>query len=460
MIRPIDIKINAAHPELPLFEAATYVDSPSAVFIRGVPPACGNWAITKVYVSATYPDGSTRTIEAVYSAAGIWVATLPAPSVGGRTQNGFTISADGTTEAGDAVTGYVLGMGDFAVLSVAPIPNPGTVSWEVRYFDTPPTPAKKGDMAPVDGTLKFYDGTAWVPFVSLADYYNKTEANALLAAKLNKSGGTLTGPLSLTGDKKISFFDTSGTRELRIGIGADNCLIELYSYGELSYSWRTPYATGKFALTIDRATAGHLAALDAAGNLVDSGKAPADFAPATKTVTVTATETMLPPDCFPIRYTDGGATVELSADEVDFSSQFVLRVKGATPVIALATFALPSGGQTIADYSQYPDITFGGRAPTTGVWPAYLREGETYSETYPVVYGNDIATLAPLASPAFTGTPTAPTPTAQSGDTQVATKKYVDDAVAGGGGGGNLDYCLRVDPETGGIYYTTPDTNA
>ena len=35
---------------------------------------------------------------------------------------------------------------------------------------------------------------------------------------------------------------------------------------------------------------------------------------------------------------------------------------------------------------------------------------------------------APLASPALTGTPTAPTPTSISGSTQIATKKYVDDA--------------------------------
>ena len=34
---------------------------------------------------------------------------------------------------------------------------------------------------------------------------------------------------------------------------------------------------------------------------------------------------------------------------------------------------------------------------------------------------------APLASPAFTGTPTAPTPVATGGETEVATKKYVDD---------------------------------
>ena len=34
---------------------------------------------------------------------------------------------------------------------------------------------------------------------------------------------------------------------------------------------------------------------------------------------------------------------------------------------------------------------------------------------------------APLNSPDFTGTPTAPTPVAAGGDTEVATKKYVDD---------------------------------
>lgn len=44
-----------------------------------------------------------------------------------------------------------------------------------------------------------------------------------------------------------------------------------------------------------------------------------------------------------------------------------------------------------------------------------------------------LALKAPLASPAFTGSPTVPAPTAANG---IATKKYVDDAVAAGGGGG------------------------
>lgn len=45
--------------------------------------------------------------------------------------------------------------------------------------------------------------------------------------------------------------------------------------------------------------------------------------------------------------------------------------------------------------------------------------------------------LAPIASPEFTGTPTAPTPTSTSGATQIATKGYVDTAVAGASGGGS-----------------------
>lgn len=40
-----------------------------------------------------------------------------------------------------------------------------------------------------------------------------------------------------------------------------------------------------------------------------------------------------------------------------------------------------------------------------------------------------LALLAPLASPAFTGTPTAPNLTNQSADGQVANKKYVDDSI-------------------------------
>jgi hypothetical protein len=184
MIRPIDIRLNAAHPELPLCEAVTYIGSPSTVLIRGVPPNCGRWAITAVFVAATFPDGSTTTRAAVQSANGVWVATLPATTTSGRTANGIRIMADGIDENGEAVTGYILGVADFAVasLGVAPAPEPGETSWQMLYFDAVPSTLRKGDVAKVDDVLKLYNGTAWEPFaapVTFDDAVTRTSANGV-----------------------------------------------------------------------------------------------------------------------------------------------------------------------------------------------------------------------------------------------------------------------------------------
>jgi len=231
MIRPIDIRLNAAHPELPLLEAVTYTGSPSTVLIRGVPPNCGRWAITAVFVAASFPDGSTTTRAAVQSANGVWVATLPATATSGRTANGIRIMADGIDENGEAVTGYILGVADFAVasLDVTPAPQPGETSWKMLYFDEVPSTLRKGDVAKIDGVLKFYNGSAWEPFaapVTLDNTVTPTSANgvkssgiwsaiwgalsalptgfsslydwcvAQLAGKLNTSGGTMTGGIA------------------------------------------------------------------------------------------------------------------------------------------------------------------------------------------------------------------------------------------------------------------------
>lgn len=47
----------------------------------------------------------------------------------------------------------------------------------------------------------------------------------------------------------------------------------------------------------------------------------------------------------------------------------------------------------------------------------------------------DVSGYASLASPTFTGVPTAPTPGQSAGDTEIATVKYVQDAVSGAGTG-------------------------
>lgn len=179
MIRQIDIKLNAAHPELPLCEAVTYTGAPSAVMVRGVPGSCGRWAITSVFVAASYPDGSTTTRAAVQDARGVWVATIPATATSGRTANGIRILADGVDENGDTVTGYILGVADFAVcsLDIAPAPAPGETSYQMLYFDAVPAVLRKGDVAKIDGVLKIYNGESWEPFADLSDYYTAEQVD-------------------------------------------------------------------------------------------------------------------------------------------------------------------------------------------------------------------------------------------------------------------------------------------
>ena len=177
MIRTINTCVNAAHPELPLIEATTFVGSPSAVFVRGVPKSVGLWQITAVAVAATYPDNSTQTVAAVESADGVWVATLPATATSGRTASGLRILADGVDENGAAVAGYVLGLADFAVHSLLPVPAPGETFYMLRLFDAAPSVAKKGDVATIGGVLKYYNGTTWLPFADLSNYYTAAETD-------------------------------------------------------------------------------------------------------------------------------------------------------------------------------------------------------------------------------------------------------------------------------------------
>jgi hypothetical protein len=66
-------------------------------------------------------------------------------------------------------------------------------------------------------------------------------------------------------------------------------------------------------------------------------------------------------------------------------------------------------------------------ASTTGVSTFNTRSGAVVLSTKDITD----ASGAPLASPAFTGTPTAPTPTAGDNDTSIATTAFVTSAIAG-----------------------------
>lgn len=68
----------------------------------------------------------------------------------------------------------------------------------------------------------------------------------------------------------------------------------------------------------------------------------------------------------------------------------------------------------------------------------------------------EMAGKAPLASPALTGTPTAPTPATADNSTKIATTAFVQAVVAdlGGGGGGIVVSAEQpVGQEVGGLWY-------
>ena len=313
MIRPIDIKLNAAHPELPLVEATTFTGAPSSVFIRGVPKAVGNWSITAVSVAVTYPDNTTTARAAVESAEGVWVATIPGTATSGRTANGFRVMADGVDENGEAVTGYILGVADFAVasLDVTPAPEPGETSYQMLYFDEVPSVLRKGDVTKIDGVLKFYNGSAWEPFaapVTFDDTVTPASTNgvkssgiwaalwgalaalptgfsslydwcvAQLAGKLDKSGGTVTGDIRMPSGQldaadvqTHSYFDFSKPDESKYLDSPKNSGKALTDADISDSSSALGVALASKADRATNPTAGNLAALDTDGNPTDAG---------------------------------------------------------------------------------------------------------------------------------------------------------------------------------------------
>lgn len=161
MIGTIDICIQAAKPNFPLDPVFSFVGSPSSFRIRNVPKKVGRWAIIKVYVSCEYPDGETNTAECVLT-SGVWVGTVKdGATVSGKVDNGFTVVADGLDENGDLVQGYVLGMGDLAILANDSSIHPYLTGHRLTLFDTIPENPKKGDSYLDDGWLRIYDGTQW-----------------------------------------------------------------------------------------------------------------------------------------------------------------------------------------------------------------------------------------------------------------------------------------------------------
>ena len=182
------IKVNAAHPNMPLAPLYAFAGSPSSVRILKVPKGIGSWKIDAVAVAFTRPDNSITTVSAV-NVAGCWVATLPASDVSGRCDKGFQIEASGIDENGNAVTGYVLGVGDVTILSRDVAATSDGTRYYLHYVAEQPDSPNPGDMCYIDGVLKWFNGTAWQLFTDVVA--PSTDATTGQAADAKATGDAL-----------------------------------------------------------------------------------------------------------------------------------------------------------------------------------------------------------------------------------------------------------------------------
>lgn len=190
MVGPIDIRINAAHPNIPLAPLYAFIGSPSSVRVRGVPLRIGKWDITAVNVTITLPDNSATTVPAV-PVAGCWVATLPSSPVTGYCAAGLQVTADGLDENGAAVTGYCLGVGDVTILSRDASASADGKRYYLHYLEDEPEHPQTGDACYIGGVLKWYDGTSWRQFLDVVA--PSTGATPGMAADAKATGDALAG---------------------------------------------------------------------------------------------------------------------------------------------------------------------------------------------------------------------------------------------------------------------------
>jgi len=162
MIGTRDIRVQAANPNIPLQPIIAFRGSPISVRLIDVPKRIGQWKISEVSVTAAYADNSIVSKKCVL-VGGCWVGTLAGTDSVGKTAKGFTVTADGIDERGEAVTGYVLGVGDLVVLDRDGTVTVGETTYYLHLLAAKPDAPKLGDVY-MDKALYVFDGAEWVPY--------------------------------------------------------------------------------------------------------------------------------------------------------------------------------------------------------------------------------------------------------------------------------------------------------
>lgn len=177
MVGTLSLKTTAGNVNIPLKTIFAFVNSPTTIKVIDVPKKIGKWAITNVYISATYPDNQIVSAECVLT-GGCYTGTLQASTSVGKSFSGFTISANGTDENGNVIEGLILGKGDVVILDTD---GRTIIDGKVTYLhlidgDIPENP-KDGD-AIIDGKkLKIYQNNTWIEIGADDVYWSDIKGN-------------------------------------------------------------------------------------------------------------------------------------------------------------------------------------------------------------------------------------------------------------------------------------------
>lgn len=245
MIGRKNLHVTAERANFPLGALNVRAGSAANVALFDVPVRAGV-SVTAVWMRVTNCDGESDDFAAVQTGT-LWVVDVPAAhfATPGEVSNGVEVWASGTGADSEPYT-WNIGVGDLCVLdgdSGTPVPG---VAWTaIKLRETAPTNPAYGDAKIESGALYVWDGTRWVGGGGggggiVDDTVTRASSNAVkssgiwsaiwgtlaglptgftalydwcvaqLAARLSKSGGTMTGELVMSRGNAVVFGEASG----------------------------------------------------------------------------------------------------------------------------------------------------------------------------------------------------------------------------------------------------------
>lgn len=242
MIGTICIGVNAAHPNIALATSYTFKGSPSSFRITDVPTKIGSWKIEVVRVSVTSPDNTQTTVDCK-KVGDVWVGTVDGTTRTGSVTNGVQVTADGIDENGNAVVGYVLGMGDFVVIDKETSASEVESVSYLRLFNERPEAPIEGDAVFDDGVLSVFKDGEWTSTPDASEFVKKSDMTGY--AKLKIIGDYAEIPV----DYNTWYFNANG---------------DIYQLRYNGSTYRTDYG----AATLYRGTIFKLSAIHPQGNYI------------------------------------------------------------------------------------------------------------------------------------------------------------------------------------------------